>query len=144
MGWTYLSSNKPIEKMTDMQGLKLRLQDSALLFDLYGGLGASPTSIPYGEIYGGLQMGMIDGQMNPMYSVWQMGGFYEVQDYVTQIWATPFVVLPAINADLYDSLPQETQQYMKEWFTDNTNSWIEWGGDQYNKDCEQQILEKRP
>ncbi len=60
--------------MTDMQGLKLRLQDSALLFDLYGGLGASPTSIPYGEIYGGLQMGMIDGQMNPMYSVWQMGG----------------------------------------------------------------------
>lgn len=142
MGWQYMTSNRPIEKLADMQGIKFRLMDSALLFDMYRNYGTAPTATPFSEVYGGLQMGMIEAQANPLHSIRSMG-FYEVQDYITQIWAEPFIVVPAINAKVYDSLPEDAQRFIKDWYKENSLRFTEWGFENNDKK-KQEILEARP
>src|SRR5699024_5796237 len=41
----------PIEKPEDFKGLKLRSSESALLLEMFEALGASPTPMPFPEIY---------------------------------------------------------------------------------------------
>ncbi len=69
-----------------MEGFKVRVMGSALLVEDYLAYGAAPTPMAYGEIYGGLQTNLIDGQVNPIFAIRSMN-FYEVQDYLTDIFA---------------------------------------------------------
>ena len=123
MGWQYITSNSPIESISDMEGLNKRVMDAAILNDQWSRYGASPTATPFGEVYGGLQMGMLDAQTNPIHSIYSMA-FYEVQDYIIQIWNEPFTQVPSINADTYDSLPEHVQEFMKEYYMNNSARYI--------------------
>ena len=78
-GWQWVTSKKEIKSLEDMQGLKLRLMSSKLLVEDYKAYGASPTPMSYGEVYSGLQMGLIDAQVNPVFAIEEMS-FYEVTD----------------------------------------------------------------
>ena len=62
----------------------MRVMVSPLLLKAYEDLGASPTPVPFGEVYGALQLGQVDGQINPIPTIEEMK-FYEVSDYL--IWA---------------------------------------------------------
>ncbi|MCU0984580.1 MAG: TRAP transporter substrate-binding protein [Acetobacteraceae bacterium] len=55
---------RPIRTPADMQGLKIRVQTSDLWVDLIRALGANATPLPFGEVYTGLQTGVIDGAEN--------------------------------------------------------------------------------
>lgn len=110
-GWQWLSTNEKIEKLEDLKGLKIRVMDSKLLVEDYKAYGASPTPMDYGEVYSGLQMGLIDGQVNPLFAIYSMK-FYEVQDYCTQLNNEPFLGIPTANAEFFDSLPENVQQEM--------------------------------
>lgn len=81
MVWT---ANREIRTPQDFSGFKIRVMTSPILTETYRAFGASPTPMPYGEVYGGLQLGQIDGQVNPIFAIEEMK-FYEVQDYM--IWA---------------------------------------------------------
>lgn len=48
----------------DLKGLKIRVQQSALMVGLVECLGAVATPLPYGEVYSALQTGVIDGAEN--------------------------------------------------------------------------------
>jgi tripartite ATP-independent transporter DctP family solute receptor len=116
-GWQWLTSKKPINSLEDMKGLKLRLMSSKLLVEDYKAYGAAPTPMSYGEVYSGLQMGLIDAQVNPLFAIYSMK-FYEVQDYVTQLKSEPFIGIPTVNQKFFDSLPQEVQQEMRKFWID--------------------------
>ncbi len=79
-GWQWMSSKEEIKSLDDVNGLKLRLMSSKLLVEDYKRYGAAPTPMSYGEVYSGLQMGLIDAQVNPLFAISSMK-FYEVQDY---------------------------------------------------------------
>jgi tripartite ATP-independent transporter DctP family solute receptor len=55
---------RPVRTPADMQGLKIRVQTSDLWVDLIRALGANATPLPFGEVYTGLQTGVIDGAEN--------------------------------------------------------------------------------
>ncbi len=110
-GWQWVSSKKPIESPEDMQGLKVRLMSSKLLVEDYKAYGASPTPMSYGEVYSGLQMGLIDAQVNPLFAIYSMK-FYEVQDYFTQLSSEPFLGIPTANKQFFDGLPENAQKEM--------------------------------
>jgi TRAP-type C4-dicarboxylate transport system substrate-binding protein len=116
-GWQWLTSKKPVNSLEDMQGTKLRLMSSKLLVEDYKAYGAAPTPMDYGEVYSGLQMGLIDGQVNPLFAIYSMK-FYEVQNYVTQLKSEPFVGIPTVNQEFFDGLPQEVQQEMRRFWID--------------------------
>lgn len=59
------NSVRPIEKLADMKGLKLRVAGSDLLNAEYAAWGANYTNANWSEVYTGLQTGTYDGQENP-------------------------------------------------------------------------------
>jgi tripartite ATP-independent transporter DctP family solute receptor len=116
-GWQWVTSKEKIASLDDMKGLKLRLMSSKLLVEDYKAYGASPTPMSYGEVYSGLQMGLIDAQVNPLFAIYSMK-FYEVQDYVTQLKSEPFIGIPTVNQAFFDGLPQEVQEEMRKFWID--------------------------
>ncbi|MGB5985217.1 MAG: TRAP transporter substrate-binding protein DctP [Desulfobacterales bacterium] len=116
-GWQWVTSKKPINSLEDMKGLKLRLMSSKLLVEDYKAYGASPTPMSYGEVYSGLQMGLIDAQVNPLFAIYSMK-FYEVQDYLTQLKSEPFIGIPTVNQEFFDGLTPEAQEEMRRFWVD--------------------------
>lgn len=78
----FSTTNKPIRKPEDLSGLKMRCMSSKVYMEMFSTLGASPTVVPYGELYTALQQGVVDGQENPLGNIYSMR-FYEVQKYIT-------------------------------------------------------------
>ena len=124
-GWQWITSNKRIETLEDMYGLDIRLMGSEMLQKQYLAYETSPTALAYGEIYSGLQTGLIDAQAQPVFGNVSMK-FYEVQDYMTQIYAEPFVGIPTVNMQFFDSLPPEAQEKMRQWWVDAIIPSAEW------------------
>jgi tripartite ATP-independent transporter DctP family solute receptor len=116
-GWQWMTSKKEIKSLDDVKGLKLRLMSSKLLVEDYKAYGAAPTPMSYGEVYSGLQMGLIDAQVNPLFAIYSMK-FFEVQDYLTQLKSEPFIGIPTVNKKFFDNLPKEVQQEMRKFWVD--------------------------
>jgi len=116
-GWQWLTSKKEIKSLDDMKGLKLRLMSSKLLVEDYKAYGAAPTPMSYGEVYSGLQMGLINAQVNPLFAIYSMK-FYEVQNYCTQLKSEPLVGIPTVNQKFFDNLPKDVQQEMRTFWID--------------------------
>ncbi|WP_122664720.1 TRAP transporter substrate-binding protein [Pseudomonas viridiflava] len=76
------NSKHPINKLEDMQGLKIRVIQSPIYLDTFNALGANPVAMAFPEVYTGLEQGVIDGQENPL-TVIQGSKFYEVQKYIS-------------------------------------------------------------
>ncbi|MFO7802014.1 MAG: TRAP transporter substrate-binding protein DctP [Desulfovermiculus sp.] len=124
-GWQWLTTNEKIEKLEDMKGLKIRVMSSKLLVEDYKAYGAVPTPMDYGEVYSGLQMGLIDGQVNPLFAIHSMK-FYEVQEYCTQLRNEPFLGIPTANKEFFESLPENVQQEMLTYWQEHILEAGEW------------------
>ena len=88
LGWfdpgqrNFYNSQKEITSLADLKGLKFRVMQSELMMDMVAALGASPTPLPYGEVYSAIQTGIIDGAENnwPSYDT---SSHFEVAKYYT-------------------------------------------------------------
>jgi tripartite ATP-independent transporter DctP family solute receptor len=74
------TSNRPINSVEDLKGLKMRVPPSPVWVSLFTALGSSPTSITINELYSSLQTRIVDGQENPL-TVIDAGKYYEVQKF---------------------------------------------------------------
>lgn len=105
-GWMVWTGDRPLRSLEDFAGFKIRIMVSPLLVEAYEAYGASPTPMPYAEVYSGLQLKMIDGQVNPVFAIEEMS-FYEVQEAMTFANHLPFVstlvASPAFIAGLSDA-----------------------------------------
>jgi tripartite ATP-independent transporter DctP family solute receptor len=61
---SFYNTKKPIESMADLKGMKFRVMQSDIFVDMVAALGATATPMPYGEVYSGLETGVIDGAEN--------------------------------------------------------------------------------
>jgi tripartite ATP-independent transporter DctP family solute receptor len=75
------NSKRPITKMEDIAGLKLRVLQSPLFIDTFSTLGANPTPLPFPEVYSALEQKVVDGQENPV-TVVADSKFNEVQKHL--------------------------------------------------------------
>lgn len=87
-------TEKPIQKPTDLAGMKLRMPPGPTYQMLAKALGAVPVSMPITEVYLGLKTGAIDGQDNPT-SMTRDWKFYEV---TKQVPLTNHLVQPVFVA----------------------------------------------
>lgn len=74
------SSPHPIKSVNDLDGFKIRVPVSALWVSNFKALGASPTSLPFNDVYSALQTHVVDGQETPLALI-STAKFYEVQKY---------------------------------------------------------------
>jgi tripartite ATP-independent transporter DctP family solute receptor len=99
------NSKRSIRTPSDLEGLKLRVLQSATYLSAYQALGAQATPMNYGEVYSALQQGVIDGgEANVIGFVTDR--FFEVGKYFsfTSITYNPITLL--INESFFQSLPE--------------------------------------
>lgn len=112
-GARVMTSNKKVEKVEDLKGVKLRAPGIQMYIKTWEYLGASPVPMDASEIYTGLQQGTVDAQENPvMYSYGN--AFYDVCDYLiltNHVFSTDVFIF---NDDFFNKLPAEQQQVFRE------------------------------
>ena len=113
-GYRQFSNNtRPITKPEDLKGLKMRTNGMKTIDMTFQAMGANTVSVPYADLYMGLKTSIADGQENPWVNVEGMK-FYEVQKYFTQVnyqfHPDPFYV----NAEWWNSLPEEFRTILSE------------------------------
>ncbi len=140
--WMWITSKEAIEKRADLEGVKLRLMSSKVLVDQWKAYGASPTPMSFGEVYGGLQMGLIDAQMNPIFADYSMK-FFEVTDFFTLTYAEAYLGIPTMNMARFDALPKEAQEKMRAFWAEATISSAQWIEERNSSDMEK-IKKERP
>jgi tripartite ATP-independent transporter DctP family solute receptor len=75
------NSKRPIHKVEDLAGLKLRVIPNPINVDWVKALDANPVPLPFPELYAALEQKAIDGQENPV-TVIDANKLYEVQKHV--------------------------------------------------------------
>lgn len=104
----FCNNVRPINKLEDLKGLKLRVVEAPLYVDIFKALGASVMAMPYMELYTGLKTGVIDGAELNFSSLVGLK-LYEVVKYVslsTFFFPAAFVM----NQKLYRGLPPDIQK----------------------------------
>ena len=107
------NSKRPINKLEDIKGLKIRTILNPLYVDMFNTLGANAVPMPFPELYTAMEMKTVDGQENPETTV-DASKFYEVQKYFTEVnyqfHPDPFYV----NAAWWNGLPEEYRDIITE------------------------------
>lgn len=102
----FTNNVKPIKSAADMAGIRMRVPPSPMSLAMVEAMGGSPTPIPWEELYGAMQQGVVDGQENPV-GVALDYSFYEVQKYISldnhQLGLNSLVM----NEAFFQSLPPE-------------------------------------
>jgi TRAP-type transport system periplasmic protein len=99
-------SSKPVNTPKDLEGMKIRVPASPILTDMFRDLGASPATVPFGELYTALQTKVVDGQENALPTI-EAGKLYEVQkycSYTSHVWDC-FTLVG--NKRLWSALPDD-------------------------------------
>jgi len=76
------NSRRPVRKVEDIAGLKLRVIPNPINVDWVTALGANPTPLPFPELYAALEQKAVDGQENPVATI-KGAKLFEVQKYLT-------------------------------------------------------------
>jgi tripartite ATP-independent transporter DctP family solute receptor len=83
LGFRNMTNGKrAINKVSDIEGLKLRVIPNPINVDWVKALGANPTPLPFPEVYAALEQKAIDGQENPVATI-NSAKLYEVQKHLT-------------------------------------------------------------
>jgi len=87
------NSARPIEKLEDFNGIKLRVMPNPVFIDTFKRMGANAVPLPFSELFTALETKAVDGQENP-YNTILSSKFYEVQKYlsVTNHVYSPWIV----------------------------------------------------
>jgi tripartite ATP-independent transporter DctP family solute receptor len=117
-GWLFgnrylTTKSKAIYKPDDLKGMKIRVQPTAIYLETIKAMGANPTTMDFKEVYLGLQSGVIDGQENPPFVIFN-NKLFEVQKYVmltAHITQNQAIV---INDKFYQGLSPEFRKILTE------------------------------
>ncbi|WP_096437330.1 TRAP transporter substrate-binding protein [Alteribacter populi] len=107
------NSVQPVATAEDFEGLTLRTMENEVHLEAFSELGANPTPMAFGELFTGMQQGTVDGQENPLATIY-LEGYYEVQDHYsdTNHVYSPFVFL--MSKQFYDGLPDNYQEIVRD------------------------------
>ena len=111
-GFRNLTNNqRPVAKMEDMQGIKLRVMQNEVFLNTFKTLGANAIPLPFSELFSALETKTVDGQENPFNTILS-SKFYEVQKYlsITNHVYSPWIVLA--SKKWWDGLSKAEQKIL--------------------------------
>lgn len=112
-GPRHVTSNKPINSIEDIQGLKIRLPEIKAMSDTWHAMGASPTTMAWNEVYTGLEQKVIEAQENPIPFIYG-GRIHEVQDYLALTAHKYEYVTIAMSDKRWQTLTEEQRNIIEE------------------------------
>lgn len=105
-GFHIMSANKPLHKVADFTGLKMRIQSSKVLEAQMRALGAIPQVMAFSELYQGLQSGVVDGTEG-VPSNFYTQKIYEVQKHITLSNHGHLAYAVIANRKFWEGLPPD-------------------------------------
>ena len=104
---------RPVRTLSDLKGLRIRVQQSELMSSMIRSLGAEPVELPYGQVLTGLATRLIDGAENNWPSFvttdhYKHAGFYTLTEHTM----SPEVLVMSLKA--WQSLSADDQKIFRE------------------------------
>ncbi len=106
-----LTTERPINSIEDMEGLKIRTMENPAHLDVFSAFGASPLPMSYSELYTALETGVIDGAEAANSNYWG-NRIYEVSPNWAQIGWLHLVAPLVLSKSYYDNLPPDLQKVL--------------------------------
>lgn len=110
---SFYTTETPIEKPEDLEGLKIRVMQSSTAIDMVKSFGGSPTPISWGELYTSLQQGVVDGAENNLPSFYT-SKHYEVCKYLSKNEHTAIPDILVIGTNTWKRLSPNEKQWLTE------------------------------
>lgn len=109
---SFYTADRPIRRPSDLNGMKIRVQQSPVAIQMVKQLGGQATPISFGELYTALQQGVVDGAENNPPSL-HSTRHYELVDYYTldEHTSPPDVML--ISTHTWDKLSDQQQTWIQ-------------------------------
>lgn len=108
-GPRHVSSNRPIETLEDIKGLKIRIPEIQAMEVTWEAMEASPTTMAWNEVYTALEQNIIDAQENPITFMYS-GRIHEVQDYLALTAHKYEYVTLSISDSTWTKLSEEQKE----------------------------------
>ncbi|RJF97833.1 TRAP transporter substrate-binding protein [Noviherbaspirillum saxi] len=107
------NTKRPVAKLEDLQGIKLRVMQNPVYIDMFNSFGANAVPLPFSELFTALETKTVDGQENPVNTI-QSSKFYEVQKYLslTKHVYSPWIVLA--SKKWWDGLSADEKKVIQE------------------------------
>jgi tripartite ATP-independent transporter DctP family solute receptor len=110
---SFYSTKKPIEKLEDLKGMKVRVQQSDLWIAMMEAFGANATPMPFGEVYSSLETGVVDAAENNWPSYESSRHFEVAKNYtLTEHSLNPEILV--ISKISWDKLSADDQKVLKD------------------------------
>ena len=118
-GFKQMSANRPLRKVEDFKGLKMRIQSSKVLEAQMKALGANPQVMAFSEVYSALQQGVVDGTENPMSNLYTQK-MHEVQKHLTISDHGYLGYAVIVNRKFWEGLPADLRATLEKAMQDAT------------------------
>jgi tripartite ATP-independent transporter DctP family solute receptor len=109
----FYTINSPVRTPKDLNGLKIRVQNSATAIGMVKALGGSPTPIAWGELYSALAQGTVDGAENNLPS-FMTSKHFEVCKHFTLNGHTRVPDMLFIGTKVWNQLSPQEQQWVQQ------------------------------
>jgi tripartite ATP-independent transporter DctP family solute receptor len=107
------NSKRPINKLEDIAGLKIRTIQNPLYVDMMNALGANAVPMAFTELYGAMEQKAVDGQENP-YATAEASKFYEVQKYFSNTRHIYNPQMMIVSKRFWDTLSNDEKKVLQD------------------------------
>ncbi len=118
-GFKHFSANRPLRKIKDFRGLKMRIQSSKVLEATIRQLRAMPQVMAFSEVYTALQQGVVDGTENPLSNLYTQK-MHEVQANLTLSYHGYLVYAVVTNKKFWENLAPDIRAQLERAMQDTT------------------------
>ncbi|WP_245688155.1 TRAP transporter substrate-binding protein [Salimicrobium halophilum] len=105
----FTTNGTEIHQPTDFEGVAMRTMESPILLAQYEEWGGNPIPVPYAELYNSLQQGVVDGQENPLQTIF-LNNYHEVQDTIVESHHGLMSYVLLTNQSWFNELPSSVQE----------------------------------
>ena len=106
-----LNTKRPVRRLEDIKGKKIRIFASEFQFEAFKRLGATPVAMTLGDVLPAIQQGAIDGAIAGI-TVFTPMRFYDAAKYVTEINQPAIFLVVDYSKKWFELLPKDLQEIL--------------------------------
>ena len=111
-GRSFYNTKRDVNSPADLEGLKIRVQETEMMMDLVEALGGSPVVLAYGDVYSALQTGVIDSAENN-YPSYYSSHHFEVAKHFTLDEHSRIPEIIITSSDVWDTISDADKEVIK-------------------------------
>lgn len=119
-GFRQMLTNKPIEKVEDLEGMKIRAPGIPAYIESIQALGANPATVAFEEVYAALQSHVVDGVEQPLTAI-KDKRFYEVVKNLALTNHMAETMGFMCNSDWFEGLDEATRTAIQDSATESSD-----------------------